>query len=224
MGVLLPILELPEKPSDDDLVICGFLALSAMLFPLEEEAKERRHFQAASMVMGAYRQFQARGETDQPFIYHEWISDLWELPQAPQRVWLDGNARAYRARLSGQLLGFLLRLARHHPEHYRVERAKALVQETFGPDAPSISLLDKTWASFKSVSPFWLSFEELPEGTFSSPETEVVDWLRVLARAEACRRSAESMRILKASETWRVRRVSPCLAWQSSSGRSLMSS
>jgi len=194
----MPILELPEESPIEGAVTLAFPILSAMLFPQEDEAMGRRQWRASAMA-GSYSEWRRMG-VQGPFLaeFHGWIADLWELPQAPRRIYQDGWARLKRASLSGGVLRFMLRLARHHPAHCKLERAKALVQDSFSGDWPSESLLNKSWADFKAASHLWAAFLD------KHPKGKNEQWIELLARAEAIRREAEAARVLNPLETWKA--------------------
>jgi hypothetical protein len=176
--------------------------MAVMLFPRETEETERLQWQAAAMA-GAYTEWQRVGAPEKTLIdFHPWISWLWELPQSPQRVYQDGHERTARAALSGHVLLRRLSLARHHPEHAKLERAKALVQQfAGGGGSPSQSLIDKSWAHYKSASPLWAALVALVSRG-RMPEAGNEEWLKFLAKAEAYRRAAEELRLFKPGATW----------------------
>lgn len=181
--------------------------MSAMLFPREEEAEKRRNWRAASMVT-SYRSWKRSGASP-AFLarYHSWLDDLWTLPQSPKRVFEDGIRRSKRARLSGLILAYYLRLAQHHPEHCRVEKSLAVLREEFrrkvpGRRAPSESTLQKVWADFKMVSHLWHA-HHMAVGVGKDIDDNA-DWRLLLSVAEECRRVAESVRLLPSGKTWRA--------------------
>jgi len=198
----MPCIELPDEPREAGAEIYSTSILAVMLYPRTEEAEQRRHWHAAAMA-SAYHHWRTEGAPWYVLAgFHGWVGDLWELPQAPKRIFEDGRARMRRASHSGRVLAMLLRLAIHHPSHSRVERAKALVREQLGSSAPSESQLDKAWASFKTASPLWLAFRT--ERDRSGPIAGDARWLDMLAVAEHYRRRAESLRLLNPAETWSV--------------------
>jgi hypothetical protein len=205
----MPVIELPEKPSEAEFWECVFKTFSVMLFPLEEDERERRNFNAAAMVM-VYCKLQPEGAEKRELAFHEWIRDLWALPLAPQRVWNDGLKRRERAHLAGWIFHYYLRLAHHHPQHCFAERAKALAREVLRP-IPSESLLNKTWATFQSVAHFWLAFQTLPDDLEGIDRAEEKTWILRFSLAESYRKDAESRRILKAGATWSIHGGFPLL-------------
>jgi hypothetical protein len=193
---------LPDEPPIGEAETYSSSILAVMLYPRFEDSDNRRHWHAAAAA-SAYHHFRKEGAPWQVLIgFHGWVGELWELPQAPRRVFKDGVSRMKRASLSGDILEFLLRLALHHPAHCRAERAKALVQEVRGRKAPSASQLDKAWAWFKTASPLWLArrSERARGGALAGNAR----WLDMLAVAEHYRRTAESLRLLLPAETWKV--------------------
>lgn len=173
---------------------------AVMLYPRDE--KRRRLWYAAAMA----REYSVCREAGAPqkvlSDFHAWIPDLWELPLSPERVYKDGMARMPRACSSGYMLLHLLRLARYHPRHCQVDRAKALLVEFTcrAGDPISESLLEKSWAHFKGVSHLWASLTQHEKGE-RGPK-EVLEWLDFLKRAAGYRRAAEAARLVSSAETW----------------------
>ncbi len=141
--------------------------------------------------------------------FHRWIPDLWALKQSPERVLRDGVKKSRRAVLSAFMLRHLLSLAIHCPRHCKLERARALVVEFAPPEGKSVSesLVEKVWAEFKTVAHLWATMEAL-YGTGDLRKLVQLlrdeDWLRLLIHAEACRRLAESHRLLDSALTWKA--------------------
>jgi hypothetical protein len=200
----MPVLDLPKDPPIAGANTLAYPIMSVMLFPQEEEAKGRRHWLACSAASAYVNWKQIGVHWSVLAEFHGWIGELWELPQSPKRVFQDGWARVRRAVLAGEMLKILLRLARHHPSHCSVERARALLQhrlqEKNPSKAPSESLLAKAWPDFKTASHLWAAYLDCEHGLKGHPEK----WLKILSVSEAYRREAESTRLLKAIETWRT--------------------
>jgi hypothetical protein len=137
--------------------------------------------------------------------HHSWIAALWELPQAPRRVYADGEARVPRALSAGLLLTYLLSAAEHHPRHCKVERAKALVAEfpLPGGEKASESLIEKAWAEFKIVAHFWAAHIAVAHDMRAN-QLHDRQWCKTLGLADAFRVKAEKARILVPDEAWRV--------------------
>jgi hypothetical protein len=198
----MPILDLPKDPPIAGANTIAYPVVSHMLFPQEEDAKTRRQWYACAMA-GAYVHWR-RNEAPWTVLaeFHGWISELWELPQSPKRVFQDGWARVKRAGLAGEMLQILVRLARHHPIHCKVERARALLlyRRSHLAKPPSESLIEKAWPDFKSASPLWAAYMDRDHNMTDRPG----QWWRVLSVAEHYRREAESARLLRPSEAWRT--------------------
>lgn len=198
----VPDIELPIEPPIEGSNTYYFPVQAIMLYPRDEES--RLHWYAAAMA-GGYHYWQSAGAAPEVLSdFHGWIGVLWEFRQAPQRVYHDGMARISRAALSGHVLRYLMRLARHHPRHCKLERAKALVVE-FAPregETVSESLVDKAWADFKQVSHMWAAFDHLMSHGFRPDSNDNV--LVLLAYSEALRVEAENARLLTPGETYRV--------------------
>jgi hypothetical protein len=200
----LPIIDLPDERPLPGASTLYFPIQAVMLYPRDDE--RRLHWYAASMV-GAYDDWRTQGAPE-PVLsdFHGWIGILWHLKQAPKRVWQDGLARAPRAALSGLVLLYLLRLAQHHPGRCSLEHAKALVVG-FAPreddEVVSDSLVDKSWAEFKTVSHLWAAMTILSQDK-SFPGTRNKDWVAFLGVAESLRESAESARLLDPRNSWKA--------------------
>ena len=166
-----------------------------MLYP--RDGRNRADWYAAAMV-GAYH------EKNQGAPPEAWISALWELRQAPQRVYEDGMARISRADLSGHVLLYFLRLAEHHPRHCKLERAKALVVNFTARQGETISesLIDKLWAEFKTVSHLWASFELMIRRGWNPHSRE--EFLTFLGLAEFIRTQAEGARLVTPGDNWQL--------------------
>jgi hypothetical protein len=202
MGGAVPVIDLPSEPPIPGANTYYYPVQAVMLYPRDEES--RLHWFAAAMA-ASYSMWHSEGAALEVLSdFHGWIGVLWEFRQAPQRVYSDGMARVSRAALSGHVLLYLLRLARHHPRHCKVERAKALVVN-FAPmegETISESLVDKAWADFKPVSHMWAALDQLIRQEWVPDSNDNV--LRFLAQAEAIRADAESARLLDPAESWRV--------------------
>jgi hypothetical protein len=195
----MPVIDLPrEKPIGPSLTTMFLPTYAVMLYPRNEE--KRKAWYAAAMAQ-EYSLLRKAGVPEANLSdFHSWIGDLWDLPLSPQRVYGDGMERVSRAGLAGFQLLFLLRMARHHPRHCKVERAKAVLVE-FGDGKASESLVEKAWAEFKSVSHFWTSMISYEKPDPNSLR-EFEEWFKFLRRAVAYRRAAEATRLLKPGETW----------------------
>lgn len=199
----MPIIDLPDEPPLPGANTFYFPIQAVMLYPRNDE--RRLQWYAASMA-GAYDYWQAEGAPEPVLSYfHGWIGVLWHLKQAPKRVWEDGLARAPRAALSGLVLIYLLKMAQHHPERCSLENAKALVVG-IAPreDEPvSESLVDKSWAEFKTVSHLWAAMTIMAQDV-GFPGMRNEDWAAFLGVAEMLRQTAESARLLDARTTWKA--------------------
>jgi hypothetical protein len=200
----VPIIELPGQALTPGASTSFVPIFAVMLYPKDET--QREHFLAACMA----RSYWLWREADAPehFLsdFHAWIGVLWELPLSPKRVFQDGLGRVRRASLSGRLLLYLLRLARHHQRHCTVERAKMLVSEFDRPKGKPVSesLAEKAWAEFKTVSHLWVALLNL---TAAKNLPEVIDNEQcrlLLGNAEAIRKLAEGFLLLLPDETWRA--------------------
>lgn len=191
--------------------------MSAMLFPREEEAEERRNWHAAS-IANSYSIWEKSGApTEFLMPFHERLDDLWgpdelwKLPHSPVMIFKNGLGRSKRARYTGYTLAYLLRLAQHHPEHCRVEVAHALLREEFSRNdlkAPSESTLEKTWAAFKTVSHLWYArhiwhWRHKAQDVRNNVEDNA-DWRHLLSEAEGWRQLGERLRLLPPGEMWRT--------------------
>lgn len=198
----MPIIELPAEPPIPGANTYYFPVQAIMLYPRDEES--RLHWFAAAMA-GGYHYWQSEGAGPEILSdFHGWIGVLWEFRQSPQRVYRDGMDRISRAALSGHVLRYLIRLAKHHPLHCKLERAKALTIN-FAPKAGetiSESLVNKAWADFKQVAHMWAAFDELIRRGLRPDSNDAV--LVLLAHSEAIRAEAESARLLSPDETYRV--------------------
>jgi hypothetical protein len=195
------VIDLPDEPPIPGASTYFFPVQAIMLYPREEE--RRLHWFAAAMA-GAYHVWQSEGADPEVLSdFHAWIGVLWEFKQAPQRIYRDGMARISRAALSGHVLRYLIRLAKHHPKHCKLERAKALTVN-FAPkkgDTVSESLVDKAWADFKAVSHMW-ALDEFIRRELRPDSNDAV--LMLLAHAEVIRGEAENARLLSPEETFCV--------------------
>ena len=179
---------------------------SYMLFPRDE--KQRLHW-LASALAHHYWDLKKRGANKQHLEWmHVCIADLWELPQAPRRVYDDGIERARRASLSGHVLTYLLRLALHHPAHCKVGCAKVLAGEfvKFATgEKVSESLIEKAWADFKVVSPLWASWHLfMGENQEIGAPFDDQTFPFFLGTAEEFRKLGEGSRLLLPGEVWKV--------------------
>jgi hypothetical protein len=195
----MPVIDLPREPAAQGWNSRALPVYAVMLFPEDQEGRES--WLAAAMTW-ACTQVQV-GEDPRLRLqgFYEFAPALWRLPLAPKRVFNDGLKRARRASLCGQMLVYLLCMARHHKRHCRVERAKLLVA-AFTPKV-SESLLTKAWPEFKTVSHLWAAqFAAdawFPKGTSSD------SWLlRELGLAETFRKEAEEVRLLEGTDTWKL--------------------
>jgi hypothetical protein len=196
----MPVIDLPGEPAGNGWNNRALPVWSVMLFPQDQKGRE---FWLAAAMTWACSEVQA-GEDPRLRLqgFYEFAPALWKLPLAPARVFNDGLSRAPRANLCGFMLVQLLRLARHHQRHCRIERARLLVAESTDPKV-SESLLEKAWPEFKTVSHLWaahvVAMARFPkEGSSDS-------WLlRHMGLAETLRREAEAARLLDATETWKL--------------------
>ncbi len=193
----MPVIDLPETATD----MPGsfyYRTLAVMLFPKEADETPRMQWLASAMA-GCYAANLDAGTPQEALAgFHPWIDYLWDLPQAPQRVYRDGQRRIERACLSGHMLLYLLALATHHQRHCKVYRAKALVH-AFSEGAPAESSIEKIWPKFKSVSPLWAAMT-LQAMTMATSTSSYLDFLAV---AEAYRVASEALRILPPGSAWR---------------------
>src|SRR5436305_9303384 len=181
MGGAVPIIESPKGPIFTPATV--FLPTYAvMLYPRKRDERLRRLWYAAAMAR-EYAECRKAGAPEAVLSgFHAWIPDLWELRLSPERAYEDGMARIGRAGLSGTVLVHLLRLARYHPQHSKLERVKTLLVSEVGGLRVSESLIEKLWAEFRSVSHLWASFSA------QSPNDRALEWLASIKRAVAYRR------------------------------------
>jgi hypothetical protein len=200
----MPVLELPNVSAIKGGTVLAVPTMAAMLYPKENEAVERRQWQAAAMAKSYYDFRKAGAHWLMLAEFHGWIGDLWDLPQAPRRVVRDGVSRIKRATYSGDILRLMIRLARYHPAHCTLEKVKAIIQEV-APRTPSDSLLSKVWPEFQSASPLWAGFlkAEGRKGMGATAKSEDERWIKILAAAEAFRREAEATHVLTV-EPWKA--------------------
>lgn len=203
----MPVIELPEDAPLPGANTVFFPTFATMLYPQPAEETKRLHWFASAMA-GAYSHWQSSGAEDEILSdFHGWIGILWQLTQAPQRVYEDGMDRVSRAGLCGHLLLYLLRIGKHHQKHCRIERARALVVE-FSPTAEgkvSDSLIEKAWPVFKAVSPYWAALATMTAtGTLTADADTNEEWLAFIGVGEAYRRAAEELRLLLPEETWKA--------------------
>jgi hypothetical protein len=201
----MPVIEFPSEGPGSALFFNAMIAV--MLFPQDDLG--RRRWRAAAMARFVAERREAGLGTKLTGNVEELVATLGDLLQSPQAVHHAGLARGPRAVLTGGILTYLLRLAKHHPRHRKVHRAKALVIEARREIGSSVSesLLDKAWAEFKSVAPLWSAFIELAHddaGNLAVPVPNNNNMLRMLSVAETCRAAAESARILKNWESWKA--------------------
>jgi len=189
----VPVIEKVEGPIfTPDTVFLPTYAV--MLYPRDET--RRRQWYAAAMAR-EYSVCQKEGAPQKVLSdFHAWIPDLWELKLSPARVYQDGMARTGRATLSGCVLLCLLRLAKHHLRHSKLERVKALLASEVGGFNVSESLIEKSWAEFQTVSHLWASI-------LVKPPKAVMDWLSFLKRALTYRRATEEAELLSV-EMWKT--------------------
>ena len=199
----MPVIDLPEEPPLPGANTLFGAIFAVMLYPRSE--KQRSNWYAAHQA-GAYAFWRQEGAPPEVLSdFHGWIGVLWELPQAPQRVFRDGMDRISRAGLSGHVLLYLLRMAQHHPQHCTVERATALVAK-FAPrkgKTVSESLVQKSWAEFKPASHLWAAFAYLV-ATQKAPGTKNSEWLEFIGLAEDYRKAAADSRLLNRTDTWKA--------------------
>lgn len=177
--------------------------LAVMLFPRNQDREKRLQWEAAAYAF-AYVGWIQSGAPDSFLAgFHPWIARLWTLRQAPEAEMDAGLRRTARAVLSGEILRLLLICAQHHPRHFKVERARALVSHLnqdrkYG---ASESLISKVWPEFKSVSHLWAAWlSRASSGAGDSLSDE--DALVHLTWAEIYRRKAEAVGILRPDEAW----------------------
>lgn len=185
-------------PPDLDLVPYGIRVLAVMLFPRDESVRLQWF---ASAMAGFYSEHREAGGTAEALAErHDWIRFLWAVRQSPKRVFSDGLKRCRRGATSGALLETLLQLAVHHPRHFELQRAIALIE-----DATSESLAKKAWAEFKRVSHLWAAFTwstetgEAPKDVDDAP----AGWETMLCVAESYRLLAERHSVFGRGEAWR---------------------
>ncbi len=199
----MPVIDLPEEPPLPGANTLFGAIFAVMLYPRSDK---QRHYWYAAHQAGAYAFWCKEGATQEVLSdFHAWIGVLWELPQSPQRVFRDGMDRISRAALSGHVLLYLLQTAKHHPQHCTVERATALVVQ-FAPrkgKTISESLVQKSWAEFKSASHLWAAFVYLVAKK-QYPGSDNSEWLAFLGRAETYRKAAAESRLLNRTDTWRT--------------------
>lgn len=197
----MPVLELPEGPSTSPSEQLLFVAtFSVMLYPRSEKA--RAYWIAATNLGGCLEQ-------DEPVLPPELLESiqvLWNSPQAPKRIISDGLARLYRGLLSGQVLLYLLVTMRHHQRHCKIERAKAFVAEYPLRGGPKVSesLIEKSWAEFKTVAHLWAAQMAFVSATGHPEHHSDEAWLPVLSLAEAFRERGQDARVLPAEQMWTV--------------------
>jgi hypothetical protein len=192
----VPVIDLPadlEFPGTDTYL---YPVMSVMLYP--RDADLRAQWLAVAMIRAHHAQ-----EHDSLSYFP--VGVLWTLKQVPRRVYSDGLARLSRAELSGHVLFYFLRLALNHHRHCKAERAKALVVNfSAAPTGETISesLVNKTWAEFKSVSHLWASLGQfLRSGSEPISNTAIS---ALLNRAEAIRLKAEAARLLTPGKSWQA--------------------
>ncbi len=200
----MPTLKIPDHPLFYGPSTYRLTILPVMLYPRESDATKRRHW-LASAIAGEYSRWESEGVSEKVLrCFHGWIAVLWDLRLSPRRVYQDGQDRMGRAVLTGHVLLYLLSMARHHPRHCKVDRAKALVVE-FAPAedvAASESLVDKAWAEFKGASPFWAALTAIHH--HGQWPAEGKGWLRLVGVGEHYRQAAVDSRLLNEDETWRA--------------------
>jgi hypothetical protein len=199
----MPILDLPTEPAivGEDILFAPTFA--TMLFPRNEVRREQ--WFAAAMAHSYSDRMRAGAPPEVLSLFHGWIGLLWELPQSPQRVFADGLLRIHRGVLAGYVLSYLLLTALHYPQHCKVERAKAFIVRfpLPGDDQVSESLIEKSWAEFKSVSHLWAAQSEVMQRSKAEIASDK-EWLEALGLAEAFRRMGEQARVLIPAEMWTV--------------------
>jgi hypothetical protein len=194
----MPVIDNAEGPifTPDTVTLPTY---AVMLYPRNEDS--RRRWYAAAMAR-EYAICQEAGAPQKVLSdFHTWIPDLWKLSLSPARTYQDGIAKVPRGGSSGYMLLHLLRTARHHTRHCRVDRVTALLVEFSERSGKptSASLLEKSWAEFQTVSHLWLSLLQQEQ------EQDVLrNWLNFAQRAEAYRRAAEEARLLDPPETWKT--------------------
>jgi hypothetical protein len=202
VGGAVPVLDLPEAAIEGDHIVPG-ATLAAMLYPADKRGQD--HWFAAAMV-GAFVDRKRQGASPEVLsLYHDWMAIAWDLKQGPRRVMQDGLVRMKRGLLAGYVLKYLVVTARHHPKHCSVEKAKVFTVE-FPPWGHKVSesLVEKSWAEFKTVSHFWAAMHEMIPLSDPGGLTEDTAWLGILGVAEAYRRKGEEARVLVASKMWTV--------------------
>jgi hypothetical protein len=178
--------------------------IAVMLFPRPRDEDKRLRWQAAAYV-SAYVGWAELGAPASLLAgFHRWIAPLWTLRQSPKAEFESGLRRIGRAVFAGEVLRLLLICARHHPRHFKVEHVRALISH-LNQDRPlggSESLIAKVWPEFRHASHLWAarSLTKITADPLDrSTDSEV---LKHLAWAEAYRRKAEEIGVLRRGETW----------------------
>lgn len=199
----MPVIDLPEEPPLPGANTLYFPIQSVMLYPRDETKRAQWFAAAMAQNYSSWRQDGASPDVLSDF--HGWLGELWKFSQAPRRVFDDGMKRVSRAGLSGHVLIYLLRAARHHPEHCKFERIKAVMAQFVAAQGETVSesLVEKLWPEFKPVAHLWAALDQLVRTGGWVPELNS-EVLRFLQLAETYRELGEQARILDPLTTWRA--------------------
>jgi hypothetical protein len=201
----VPVLDLPEGPPilPGDMTLFSY-TFPVMLYPRDERG--RAHWSAAATIEACIERIEAGASPEILRHFYDSVRFVWNLNQAPRRIFEDGLARVHRGLLSGQVLQYLLVTTQHNQRHCRVERAKAFIAEypLPGAQAASESLIEKAWAEFKTVSHLWAAQIAMVSATGHPDHQSDRAWIEVLGLAEEFRRQGQNARFLPPEEMWTV--------------------